>query len=499
MAPASRRRPRLASILRALAPRRARRGADGPRPPNILLVVSDEHNASVAGFDGNPLAVTPHLDALAARGVAFDACYCNSPLCGPSRLSLTAGRYISRVGAWGNACWLPSDDHPSIARVLGAAGYDAILCGKQHYDATRRYGFTELGRWRTNRYHKTGLVRRRAPDDLAPPAGISRRFASFRTGEDSPVLRHDREVTRRAASFLARRRRADPPFFLFVGYLAPHFPLIVPERCWEPFRGRVPLPRIPAGYLETLPRNYKHLRAAFSLVGVPEETVRLGRELYYGLTRWLDEQIGALLEALARSRVADDTLVIYTSDHGENLGEHGLWWKNCMFDPAARVPLLVSWPARWAGGQRRAAACSLVDLVRTLVELGGGKAPDDWNGDSLRGWLDDPGSPWKDRAVSEYYGHNVASAFSMIRSDGWKYVYHTPPDARHPAERELYDLGADPGELSNRAAQPEQRERLERMHEALVREIGEDPDQTDLRCRAEVARGYGRGGGRGRS
>jgi choline-sulfatase len=163
-----------------------------------------------------------------------------------------------------------------------------------------------------------------------------------------------------------------------------------------------------------------------------------------------------------------------------------------MFEPAVRVPLLVAWPERWRGGQRRAAACSLLDLVRGIAELGGARVPADWNGRSLVPWLDDAASPWPDLAASEYYGHNVASGFAMLRSAGWKYVHHTAPDAEHPVERELYDLGADPGELDNLAGRPEQRARIEALHAALVREIGEDPDETELRCRAEIARGYGR-------
>ncbi len=463
-------------------------------PPNVLLVMSDEHNHGVAGFAGSPLARTPHLDALAERGVVFDAAYCNSPLCGPSRLSLTAGRYPSRVGAWGNACWLPSDDTPSIARVMNAAGYESVLCGKQHYDSTRRYGFRELGSFRTNQYTKSGLVTRRDPDDLAPPSGLSRRFGNFRAAPDSPVLRHDREVTRRACEFLAGRRRSDPPFFLFAGYLAPHFPLIVPDDYWEHFRGRVPMPEIPDGHLEGLPLNYRHLRIAFSMVDVPEETVRRGRELYHGLTEWFDDQVGRLLATLSRSRVADDTVVIYVSDHGENLGEHGLWWKNCAFESATRVPMIVSWPERFRPG-RRAGACSLVDLMATLPALSGSSAPEDWDGDSLLDWLDSEDSVWKDRAISEYYGHNVASAFTMLREGSWKYVYHAPPSERHPAERELYHLESDPGELTNRAGDPDQADRVAAMHARLVRELGENPDDIDARCRTEVAVGYGRGEG----
>jgi choline-sulfatase len=184
-------------------------------------------------------------------------------------------------------------------------------------------------------------------------------------------------------------------------------------------------------------------------------------------------------------------VVIYTTDHGENIGEHGLWWKNALYDQAARVPLIVSYPARWPGGQRRAGACSLVDVVQTIAEVGGASTPSDWNGDSLVPWLERPNSPWKDRAVSEYYAHNIASGYAMIRSGHYKYVYHTAPDAEHPAQRELYDLQADPGEFHNLADRPGQKALIEKLHAALVKELGEDPEATEKRCRADIAKGYG--------
>jgi len=226
---------------------------------------------------------------------------------------------------------------------------------------------------------------------------------------------------------------------------------------------------------------------------VPDDIVRKGRELYYGLTQWLDEQIGRVLDALGDSDVAENTVVVYTTDHGENMGEHGLWWKNCMYEHAARVPLIISWPPRFKGGQRRSRTCSLLDLVQTIAELTGADVPADWNGNSMTKWLDDPQTPWKDMAVSEYYAHNLASGYAMIRMGRFKYVYHTAPDSKHPAECELYDLQADPGEFSNLANDPAQKARIEKMHAALVREIGEDPEKTELRCRADMKRTYQRG------
>jgi choline-sulfatase len=121
-------------------------GEDKPtNKPNILVIMSDEHNAGVLGCNGNDIVKTPNLDGLARRGIAFQGCRCNSPLCVPSRLLFTSGKYASRVGAWNNSCWLPSAEYPSLPRIMNAAGYESILCGKMHYDRTHRYGFTEIG------------------------------------------------------------------------------------------------------------------------------------------------------------------------------------------------------------------------------------------------------------------------------------------------------------------------------------------------------------------
>jgi choline-sulfatase len=461
------------------------------RKPNILVIISDEHNAGVLGCYGNDTIRTPNLDKLSAKGVTFDACYCNSPLCVPSRLAFTAGKYISRVGAWNNNCWLPSADYPSLPRILNAVGYESFLCGKMHYDETRRYGFTEIG-GNMNASIKTGRGSRRRPDDLAPMPGVSDRFDQFRAGEDSSILRHDRNVTAGTIEFLKNRRTTDKPFFLLAGYLAPHFPLIVPQKYWDHYRGKVPMPVIPPGHLKSQVRNYQHHRIAFNTEDAPDDIVRKGRELYYGLTEWVDEEIGKVLQTLADSELADNTVVLYTTDHGENMGEHGLWWKNSMYEHAARVPLIVSWPARWKGPQRRTQACSLVDVVATVAELAGAKAPSDWDGDSMVQWLDNGKAKWKDLAVSEYYGHNVASGFAMMRTADFKYVYHTPADENHPAERDLYNLKADPGEFHNLAGDSKHKRRIERMHAALVAELGEDPDKTELRSRADYAKGYQR-------
>ncbi|OPZ22719.1 MAG: Choline-sulfatase [candidate division BRC1 bacterium ADurb.BinA364] len=465
------------------------------RKPNILVIMSDEHTASITGCYGDAIVQTPHLDSLAANGILFENCYTASPLCVPARLAFTAGKYISRVGAWNNSCWLPSDDIPSLPRVLNDAGYETVLCGKMHYDPTRRYGF-QVDAGIGNNTFKTGTGSRRKADDMGPnPPLLSGRFHDFRVcreAQENKTMAHDLQVTPWACEYLRNRRPGDRPYFMLAGYVSPHFPLIVPEAYWKNYSDKIPMPVIPDGFLDSMPLNYRHLRVGFQNKDVPPEIVKLGRELYYGFVQWTDEQIGMLLAALGDSIDADNTIVVYTTDHGENLGEHGLWWKNAMYESAARIPLIVSWPARWAGGQRRTGACSQLDLVRTIAEWAGAETPGDWDGDSLNAWLDDDGVRWKDMAVAQYYAHNIASGYVMIRSGKYKYVYHSAPDQDHSAEEELYDLETDPGEFRNLAKLPEQRARCAEMLARIVEEIGEHPDETEKRCRADYAAGYGR-------
>ena len=459
----------------------------GQARPNILLLLSDEHNATISSCYGNPIVQTPHLQSLADTGITFDGAYCNSPLCGPSRISITSGKYVSQVQAWGNGASLPTNESPSIARIMNGNGYRSYLCGKQHYTRGHRYGFEELG-GNFNNYAALERVERRVPGDYSVnTAEAARRFAEFRCGDESEVLDHDRAVTAATVDFL--ERGSGEPFFLIAGHLAPHFPLIVPQRYHDFYRGRVPLPQWPPGHLDRQPGNYQQLRRGFGVVDVDPEIVRLGRELYYGLTTWYDEQVGEILAALERSPAADNTIVVYTSDHGEHLGEHGLWWKSTMYDCAARVPLIVRFPDRFRGGQRETRACSLVDLVATIAELGGAAIPADWSGDSLLPILRQPSRPWKDLAVSEYYGHFVSSGICMIRVGQYKYVYHTRR-GEWPAERELYDLNRDPNEWNNLASNTEFQTLLRSMHVRLCDELKDDPDNIEARvCTYHVEAG----------
>jgi choline-sulfatase len=190
----------------------------------------------------------------------------------------------------------------------------------------------------------------------------------------------------------------------------------------------------------------------------------------------LDERLGRLLEAVSHPALRENTVVIYTSDHGEFIGEHGLWWKNDFYEHSARVPLIVSWPGHFQSGRRFGGAVSLLDLTRTLVDLAGAPDPGDLDGHSLLPVLRDPtGAVWKDEAFCEYYGHSTNRAQRMIRTGRWKLCYY------HGEPAELYDLQADPGEFDNLAGRPEYRS----VEEALTRRVlaGWDPDAVEADVR----------------
>ncbi len=458
--------------------------------PNILVIMSDEHDPAVSGCYGDPVIRTPNLDRLAANGVTFDACYTTSPLCVPARLSFTAGKYVSRCGAWSNDSVLPSADYPSLPRIMNAAGYDSILGGKMHYHRHRRYGFDDIINIPDNEnwlLKDNSCGARRAPESTETNfRNFDIRMSKTRVGNESGIMEKDTRRTKVACEFLAKRHREDKPFFYLLGYIAPHFPLTAPQEYYDLYKDKVPMPDLPEGWFERLPTNYKQLIRGFGIRSGDDAITKMGRELYWALTSWMDTEIGKVLDALADSDVAGNTVVIYTSDHGENKGDHGMWWKNNMYEHSARIPCIVSYPSRWAGGQRRAKACSLVDLVQTIADLGGADVPDDWDGDSLIDYLDDGAAEWKDVAVSEYYAHNISSGFAMLRQGKHKYVYHARMTDVHGPERELYDLETDPGEWKNLADSPEHQDTIEAMHARLVAEIGEDPEVTEQRCRAGI-------------
>ena len=411
--------------------------------PNILFIMSDEHAPMYSGTYGHPLIKTPHMDRLAADGVTFDNAYCNSPLCMPSRMSFMTGRYIHHIGAWDNATPLPSDT-VTWAHLLRGVGYDAVLSGKQHFEGLDQlHGFRAQLARDLHAENDHGVI----DWENGTPAA-ARPWASLEEAGPGTTteIKVDDLAEEQALAYLRDPTRKDQPWALNVSFIAPHFPLVVPQRFWDMYPlDEIDLPEIPEGHLENQHPVFKRMRSMFGCVDFPEELVRRGRAGYYGLITYLDEKIGRLIETLEETGQLDNTVIVHTSDHGEMNGEHGMWRKSNFYEASARVPLQIVWPGHLPAGHRVDEVVSLVDLIATVVEITGAAPITPLDGDSLLPLMRGEAEDWKDEAFSEYLAHGVARPVAMLRRGRYKLIYSLG-DAP-----QLYDVQTDPNEFNDLA------------------------------------------------
>ena len=441
--------------------------------PNVLLLMVDQLAAGWLPAYGHDVVHAPSLDALVAQGVVFDSAYCPSPLCAPSRAALLTGRRASRIGVYDNAAELRASE-PTVTHRLRAAGYDTCLSGKMHFvGPDQLHGFEQR---LTTDVYPADLDW--TPDWRAP---LTERLPWYHTMESvltpaacaaSMQMDYDDEVAHRAVRKLhdLARDRSGRPFFLCVSFTSPHDPWELRSRYWELYDPAAieppavgPIPREEADPHSVRLRDM----AGIDDAALTAEQVRRARHGYYAAISYADERIGEVLGALAESGLRDDTIVLFTADHGEMLGERGLWYKMAFFEPSARVPLIVSAPGRFAPG-RIAEPVSLLDLAPTLLELCGLDPDGSLDGRSLAGALAGDGLAAVDVAV-EYLAEGVRSPAVMLRRGRWKYIWC----ADDPEQ--LFDVVADPHELSNRAAaEPE-------LCASLRAEVGRRWDVAALR------------------
>jgi choline-sulfatase len=444
--------------------------------PNFLVIMTDEHGPMFSSAYQHPIVQTPNMERLARDGITFDAAYCNSPLCVPSRISFVTGRYVHHVEGWDNATPLRSDAI-TWPYLLQARGYDVNLSGKMHLiGPDNLHGFS-----RQLAVDRSVLVFHEIypwEEGIEEPPEPWPDIAQAGPGRTDEIDLDD-QTEQAALSYLCGSARHDQPFALCVGFVSPHFPLIVPEPYFSRYYpDHTDLPNLPAGHLENLPPAARRLRTAFGLAYPhSEEQLRRARAAYYGLVSYVDDKIGRLRACLEEQGLADNTVIIHTSDHGEMLGEHGLWRKSTFYEQAVRVPLQIVGPTVVRGGRRVREVVSLVDVVATLLDLAGVSTEEQaaWqmDGDSLRAFVRDEQSPWKDQAFAEYTAHGTDRARAMLRAGRWKLVYNHGS----PPEFELYDLAEDPGEFTNRAGQDAYREIQESLFRRILREW--DPEHIN--------------------
>ncbi len=442
--------------------------------PNILIIMSDEHAPMYSSVYGHPIVQTPNMERLAAAGVTFDAAYCNSPLCTPSRMSFMTGRYVNKIGTWDNVTPLPSDE-VTWAHRLRAVGYDVVLSGKQHFGGPDQlHGFrAQLARdlhaeW-NHAIHlwDEGIVPAEEPWQEVYRAGPGR----------TEELDVDDLAQARALEYLRDPARKDKPWALNVSFIAPHFPYIVPQRFWDMYPPEeMDLPTLPAGHLEELPPLAQRLRKMFGFPQFPDEVVRRARAAYYALISYFDEKIGELLDALEDSGQIDNTVIIHLSDHGDMNGEHGMWRKSNFYEASARVPLQVVWPGRVGGGQRLSEVVSLVDVTATICDIAGDDCDLPLDGDSLLPLLTGSDPDWKDEAFCEYLAHGNDRPNAMLRRGRYKLNYSWGEPVS------LFDIVADPDEFNDLAQAPDHQEVIAAMQADLLADW--DPAALDRQVRA---------------
>lgn len=454
--------------------------------PNILLVMADQMAAAPLPAYGGRIVKAPHLSTLAQQGVVFDGAYCNSPICAPSRFSMLTGRLPTSIGAFDNASELPAS-LPTLAHYLCWAGYRTILAGKMHFiGPDQQHGYEE--RLTTDIYPADFAW---TPNWLAGPtdrpSGISMQNVT-QAGRcvRSLQMDYDDEVEYYAVQRIydLARETGRPPFFMTVSFSHPHPPFTIDREHWDRYRhDEVDMPAVAPIPIEAQDTQSRWLNASHraNAQAITPDQVRNARHAYYGMISYVDDKVGRLMAAIEACGMKDDTIVVFVADHGEMLGERGMWYKQNFFEQSCRVPLIFNAPARFAP-RRIAQPVSLVDLLPTLVELSG-TGPhwaDPIDGSSLLGLLQGEGDSTERSVVAEYTDMGVIAPCRMIRRGAFKLMY----THGHPVQ--LYDLESDPFELENLAENPGYAGIVSRLRGDILEQW--DPDEVQASVLASQRR-----------
>ncbi|MVW71828.1 choline-sulfatase [Bordetella sp. 15P40C-2] len=446
--------------------------------PNFLFLMADQLTAFALRMYGNGVCRTPNLDRLAARSTRYANMYCNFPLCAPSRVAMLSGRLPSAVGVYDNASEF-SAEVPTFLHHLTLAGYNTILSGKMHFvGPEQHHGFQE--RLTTDIYPSDfGWTPDWREEIPIAPTGMNMRSV-IEAGEcrRSMQIDYDDEVVFRGVQKLydLGRLHRDRPFFLAVSMTHPHNPYVSTRDFLELYRTEeIDMPRVGPIPFDQQDAHSQRLWYMFRQdeYDLDDAHVRTARHAYYAMVSYVDAQVGRLLDALRAMDLDESTVVVFTADHGDMLGERGLWYKWVHFEPAVRIPLLISVP-----GRRRAAVrhelVSLVDIFPTVLDLAGVHVPDDalpaLDGRSLADGLGVQQNETTGVVYGEMNGEGAHAPCLMLRKAWWKLIV---ADSDAP---QLFDLQNDPHEQCNLAGKPEVRE-VERQLVALA---GQKWDATGL-------------------
>ncbi len=426
---------------------------------NILIVMADQLTAKALGCYGNDDVKSPHIDQLAEEGVVFESAYCSSPLCTPARYAFMTGQNISQCGGYDNAAYMPAT-MPTFAHYLRLMGYKTCLSGKMHFvGADQLHGFEE--RVTTDIYPADfGWI----PDWTRPDERIDLWYHNMSSIKQAGVasitnqLAYDEDVGAQAmrAIYDHARSEDDRPLCLVASFIHPHDPYATRQKYWDLYQDvDIKLPSVPRPDPGQQDVHSKRLEKVIALdaVDVSDEDIITARRAYYGNVSYVDEWLGRLRTALDDCGMSEDTTIIFTSDHGDMLGEFGLWYKMSFREWSCRIPIIVHQPNRFEPG-RISRPVAQVDMLPTLVDIAhegtGARKPDaidPLNGRSLVPLCDGDASQDPDACVSEYLGEGTGEPMLMIRRGSYKYIT-CPTDPE-----QLFNLQEDPDELNNLANQ----------------------------------------------
>ena len=431
--------------------------ASAPRHQNILVIMADQLTAMALGCYGNETVISPHIDTLAAEGVVFDAAYCNSPLCTPARYAFMTGQHVSRCGGYDNAAYLPAT-MPTFAHYLRLMGYYTCLAGKMHFvGPDQLHGFEDrlttdvypadfgwvpdwtIGDERIDLwYHNMSSVKQ------AGPAAITNQLA------------YDDEVGNAALRAIYDHARGEDerPLCLVASFIHPHDPYAARHGFWDQYEGvDIPLPNVPRQQASARHPHDLRLEKVIALdaVDVTDEEIRTARRAYYANVTYIDSWVGRLRAALDECGMAGSTTILFTADHGDMLGEFGLWYKMTFREWSARIPMILHRPERFRPG-RVAAPVSQVDVLPTLAHVAGENTGnpvpepiDPLDGCSLVPLADGDQEVAPRAVLGEYLAEGTTEPMLMIREGNFKYIQCSGDP------EQLFDLGADPEELFNLA------------------------------------------------
>lgn len=439
---------------------------------NVLFIATDDMNNDL-GVYGHPLVKTPNLERLAARGTRFDRAYCQFPLCSPSRTSLLTGLRPDKTQVFDLRKHFRTvlPDVITLPQLFRKNGYVAVRVGKiYHYGVPGDIGTNGLDDSPSWDEVVNPKGRDKAEENklinYTPKRGLGSSL-SFLAADGTDEEQTDGIGTTRAIEFLQKYRNR--PFFIAMGYYRPHCPYVAPKKYFQsvPFE-KVQVPTVSPGWLLEVPKPAYASTQPWPWFGVTELQARESKHAYYAAIEFVDAQIGRLLDALDRLKLTDKTIIVFWSDNGYHVGDHGLWKKQSLYEASARVPLIISAPGQKTKGQPCKRTVELLDIYPTLAELCGLKAPEYIEGKSLKPLLDDPQAPWDKPAFTQVWRAGFPGY--SVRTERWRYTEWD--NGKRGVE--LYDYENDPNETRNLANDPKYADVINRLR-ALIRKNWEKP------------------------